>query len=148
MIPPVHLPEPDPDDSTPGSPMPDVALPKIYIIDDDEAVRFAISMLVGTFGWEAQCFASTEEFLQFPCPEGERCCLVLDLNMPGMNGADLLDNLNAAGRWLPVIVVTSFPDGPLAGRARRAGARAVLRKPFSDQHLLDHIRRALDLGEP
>lgn len=119
--------------------------PKIYIVDDDEAVRFAISLLVQTCGWEVECFASAEEFLQAHDGQNEQnCCLVLDLNMPGMTGADLVEKMMEFSQWLPIIVVTGYPDSTLAGRARRAGVRAILKKPFNDQLLLGHIRQALN----
>lgn len=116
---------------------------KVYIVDDDEAVRYAITMLVESYGWEVESFASAADFLQAHKPE-EQGCLVLDLNMPDVNGADLVEKLMQTSHWLPVIVVTGYPDGPLAGRVRRAGVRAVLKKPFNDQLLLGHIRQALE----
>lgn len=119
--------------------------PTILIVDDDEAVRFAISLLVQTCGWAAKEFGSAEEFLDGHDGKHESCCLVMDLNMPGMSGADLVEELLNTSRWLPVIVVTGFPDSPLAARVRRAGVRAVLKKPFNDQLLLGHIRQALAL---
>ncbi|MEJ2761269.1 MAG: response regulator [Gammaproteobacteria bacterium] len=60
-----------------------------------------------------------------------------------MSGADLVEELAQTSYWLPIIVVTGFADSPLAGRVRRAGVRAVLKKPFNDQLLLGHIRQAL-----
>jgi len=117
---------------------------KVYIVDDDEAVRFATGMLVETCGWEAESYASAEDFLRAHATDHAPGCLVLDLNMPGMSGADLVEELAQKAYWLPIIVVTGFADSPLAGRARRAGVRAVLKKPFNDQLLLGHIRQALN----
>lgn len=114
--------------------------PVIYIVDDDEAVRFALSLLVGTCGWEFRAFGSVDEFTADQDSDPHAGCLVLDLNMPGKTGADLLEQLNPP---MPAIVITGFSDSNLAERARRAGARAVLKKPFSDEVLLGHIREAL-----
>lgn len=120
--------------------------PKVFIVDDDEAVRFAIAMLVESCGWQAEGYASARDFMQEHHSSQEPGCLVLDLNMPDMDGADMVDELMATSHWLPIIVVTGFADGPLAGRVRRAGVRAVLKKPFNDQLLLGHIRQALETG--
>lgn len=114
--------------------------PVIYIVDDDDAVRFAISLLVETCGWESRSFKSADEFKAAYRAETGVSCLVLDLNMPGLTGADLLESLESR---IPVIVITGNPDSLLSERARRAGVRAVLSKPFSDQVLLGHIREAL-----
>lgn len=119
--------------------------PKVYIVDDDEAVRFAISMLIESCGWVAESYASAREFLEAFKASQEPGCLVLDLNMPDMNGADLVDELMATSNWLPIIILTGFPTS-LAGRVRLAGVRAVLKKPFNDQLLLGHIRQALELS--
>lgn len=116
---------------------------KVYVVDNDEAVRFAISMLVESSGWAVECYASAGDFLEAHTP-GEHACLVLDLNMPDMDGAELVENLIDTSHWLPIIVVTGYVDGPLAGRVRQAGVRAVLKKPFNDQLLLGHIRQALE----
>lgn len=114
--------------------------PTVFIVDDDDAIRFAISMLVETCGWKARTYASVEEFVEAHAKTREPGCLVLDLNMPEVTGADLLEQTPP---WLPVIVITGYADSPLAERARRAGVRAVLKKPFSDELLLGHIRQAL-----
>ena len=114
--------------------------PVIYIVDDDDAVRFALSLLLETCGWESRAFKSVDEFKSAYREDAGISCLVLDLNMPGITGADLLESLES---HIPVIVVTGNADSLLAERARRAGVRAILSKPFSDQVLLGHIREAL-----
>lgn len=121
-------------------------VPVIFIVDDDEAVRLALTMLIESCGWKAQAFTSAAEFLAASARNGRSHCLLLDLDMPGMNGAELLERLAADGRWLPTIVVSGFADSPLAARARRAGVRAVLKKPFNDQLLIGHLREALGLS--
>lgn len=112
----------------------------VHIVDDDEAVRFALILLVETCGWHAQAYGSVEEFMSTQGSTPSRGCLVLDLNMPGLTGADLLEQITPA---FPVIVITGYADSPLADRARKSGVRALLRKPFSDQVLIGHIREAL-----
>lgn len=120
--------------------------PTIFIVDDDEAVRFAISLLVQTCGWDPECYASAEEFLLAYTPQIKKACLVLDLIMPGMSGAELIEKLlTDPDLILPIIVITAFPDDILATRAREAGARAILKKPFNDQLLIGHIRQAINL---
>lgn len=118
--------------------------PTVFIVDDDEAIRFAISMLVETCGWRARAYGSAEEFLKAHGESREAGCLVLDLNMPEVSGAELLEK---TAMWLPVIVITGYADSPLAKRAREAGVRAVLKKPFSDELLLGHIRQALGITD-
>lgn len=116
--------------------------PTVFIVDDDDAIRFAIGLLVETCGWKARTYATAEEFVETQEEIREPGCVVLDLNMPGTTGADLLEQTPPR---LPVIVITGYADSPLAERARRAGVRAVLKKPFSDELLLGHIRQALAL---
>lgn len=118
--------------------------PRVFIVDDDEAVRLALSMLVESFGWVSLAYASAEEFLE-NYSAGERDCLVLDLQMPGMPGAELLDILARNGTPIPVLVVSAFAEDGQAQRAIQAGARAALQKPFSDDALLREIRNVLKI---
>lgn len=116
--------------------------PVIYIVDDDPAVRAGISLLVKACGWQPRPFASAEAFLQ-EFPRGTGACLILDMQMMGMTGADLAETLRALDVALPIIVVTAYKDHPLTERAKAAGAMAVLSKPFRDQDLIDKIQQAL-----
>lgn len=131
----------------PGSesmPPPDkVTVPQIFIVDDDGAVRAALRALVRSFGWHEHVYASGREFLE-GYAAGENGCLVLDLHMPDMNGAEVQEQLRERGIDLPVIIITAFGDDPLVERARAAGARAVLAKPLQDDELLESILKALD----
>ena len=113
----------------------------VYIVDDDPAVRSALSLLVRTCGWKAKPYASAEEFLQGYARE-RPACLLLDLKMEGMSGVELQGLLNAFDVDLPVIVISAFADHPLADRAREAGAREVLGKPFRDSDLIDALSEA------
>lgn len=115
-------------------------IPTVHIIDDDDAVRFALTMLVQTCGWHAISYASVDDFLARPGDASAPGCVILDLNMEGMTGADLLEGHKPS---MPVIVITGYPDSPLTERARHAGVQVVLAKPFNDQVLLGHIEHAL-----
>ena len=116
--------------------------PTIFIVDDDAAVRAGLAMLVESCGWASRSCASAEEFLG--TYDGDAWgCLILDLQMPGISGADLQQILVEKGIDLPVIVVTAYKDHPLTDRARAAGARAVIPKPFEEDDLLREIEAAL-----
>lgn len=114
----------------------------VFIVDDDAAVRQAVTLLVQSLGLRAQAYASAEAFLQNYDP-GSNGCLVLDLHMPGMNGVELQQELTARGVQIPVIVITAYKDDPLTVRAQEAGALTVLYKPFKQDILLRSIESAL-----
>lgn len=115
----------------------------IDIVDDDDAVRMATQLLLRSFGWRARTFSSAEEYLVALTDSPKPDCLLLDMNMPGMNGAELLEKLMRAHCSVPTIVITGERDPALAARAFDAGAMAVLDKPFRDEQLKDSIDRAL-----
>lgn len=117
--------------------------PRVFVVDDDDGVRSAVSMLVRTFGWEAVPCTDAEDFLARYEPRAEQC-LVLDLTMPGMGGLALQRELRRRGDDLPVIVITAQHDRPEAESASRQGARMVLKKPFNDDDLLNWIQCSLD----
>jgi FixJ family two-component response regulator len=121
--------------------------PTIYIVDDDPAVRAGISLLVRACGWRPEPCSGVQDFLDTYARD-RAGCLIVDLQMPGLSGADLLDVMAGLGIRLPTIVVTAFPDHPLARRAVAAGARAVVSKPFRDEHLVVQIEAALATAEP
>lgn len=114
----------------------------MFVVDDDCAVRAAISMLVIAYGWDAIPCASADDFLQ-RYSRASRQCLVLDLQMPGLSGVDLQLALRRRGDDIPIIVVTAHGDHPDADLARFHGAQAVLGKPFRDRDLMESIERAL-----
>ncbi len=115
----------------------------VAIVDDDEAVRDSLLALLTSAGYCVQAYDSAQKFLESleASPVG---CLIVDLQMPGMDGLALVDDLAARGRRVPVIVISGNCDSTRTQRARRAGAVAILEKPFSEELLLDAIRRALD----
>jgi FixJ family two-component response regulator len=120
--------------------------PVISIIDDDESVREATKGLVRSLGYNAATFASAEEYLRSECVS-DSACLITDLNMPGMSGADLQDRLIADGRRVPMIFITAYADEKVRVRVLDAGAFGFLRKPFDDEHLIECLNKALKQHE-
>ncbi len=114
----------------------------ISIIDDDESVREATKSLVRSLGYKAAVFASAEEYLQSE-QAGDSSCLITDLHMPGMSGADLQDRLIADGRQVPMIFVTAYYEEKVRDRVLDAGAYGFLRKPFNDESLIECLDKAL-----
>ena len=114
----------------------------ISIVDDDSAVRRTTARLVESFDFRAAAFESGESFLRSGRLR-ETSCLVLDLQMPGMNGLQLQDHLTAEGYRIPIIFITAYGKQDWRQRALHAGAVAFLEKRFSDQLLLQSIRAAL-----
>jgi len=116
--------------------------PSIYIVDDDLSVREAVAGLVRTAGLRAETFSSAREFLARPRPDVPSC-LVLDVNLPGMTGLDLQQELTKADLPIPIIFLTGRGDIPMSVRAMKAGALEFLTKPVDEECLLESIRRGL-----
>jgi two-component system response regulator FixJ len=116
--------------------------PTIYIVDDDDGMRRALSVLMSTVGYNATTFERPAEFLQKLDPN-QPGCLVLDVRMPEMSGLEVQQQLNRSGSMLPVILITGHGDIPMAVQAMKDGAFDFLQKPFRDQDLLDRINGAL-----
>lgn len=114
----------------------------VYIVDDDESVREALSSLVRSVGLRVQTFASAQDFLNHVRSDAP-ACLVLDVRMPGLSGLELQRMLVEAGQALPIIFITGHGDIPMTVRAMKAGAAEFLPKPFNDQDLLEAIAQAL-----
>ena len=119
--------------------------PTIYIVDDDAAVRAGVSLLVKVCGWRAKPYASAEEFLQ-NYSRGDSGCVMLDMQLPGMSGADLAEIMTTLDIDLPLIIVTAYKNHPLTDRALASGAMAVIEKPFGDEILVNTIERALEVA--
>jgi FixJ family two-component response regulator len=115
--------------------------PIIYVLDDDHRVRAALSSLLSSLGLRVEAFASAGEYLQFVKPDVPGC-LILDLELPGMNGLELQQEL-AAGDSPPIVFVTGHGDVPSSVRAMKAGAIEFLLKPFDTQELLRSIDVAI-----
>ena len=114
----------------------------VYIVDDDEAVRDSIRMLLESSGFVARDFASADLFLV--TDTDDMGCLLLDLHMPGVSGLELLRLLRSRGMRRPVIVVSGRRDTVQDAEVWAAGASALLSKPFDDQQLLDLVSQALN----
>jgi FixJ family two-component response regulator len=117
--------------------------PVVYIVDDDEAVRGSLRLLLKSVGLSPNAMGSAREFLAKydPLQPG---CLVLDVRMPEMSGLELQEQLNLQDAIIPVIFITGHGDVPMAVEAMQAGAFDFLQKPFRDQDLIDRIQRALE----
>jgi len=115
----------------------------VYVVDDDDAVRNAVSLLFRTADLQVETFSSSAAFLQQADLE-RRCCVLLDIRMPGMDGTDLHDELLARGVRAPVIFITGHGDIPMAVEAMKRGAYDFIEKPFDDERLLGQVLAALE----
>lgn len=114
----------------------------VFIVDDDDAVRSSLRLLLKSVGLPAVAYASATDFLAAWHPE-QPGCLVLDVRMPGMSGIELQHELNRRGAIIPVIFISGHGDIPMAVDAIQHGAFDFLQKPFRDQELIDRVQRAL-----
>jgi FixJ family two-component response regulator len=113
----------------------------VYIVEDDDAVRESLQLVLESVGYKTRCFASANAFLENYDSELAGC-LVLDIRMPGMNGMELQRKLNERNSILPVIFVTGHGDVPMAVEAMQQGALDFVQKPYREQELLEKIERA------
>lgn len=116
--------------------------PTVFVVDNDPAVRKALSWLIESVDLQVETYASALEFLDRYDSE-KPGCLVLDVRMPGMSGLELQEKLHEMGIEIPVILVSGYADVPMAVRAMKNGAIYFLEKPVSDQILLDLIQQAI-----
>jgi FixJ family two-component response regulator len=116
--------------------------PLVLIVDDDEAIREALTDLLRSVGIEARSFGSTKELLD--APTDRPGCLVLDVRLPGLSGLDLQAQLARSGNTRPIIFMTGHGDIPMSVRAMKAGAMDFLTKPFRDQDMLDAVAIAIE----
>jgi len=114
----------------------------VFVVDDDRSVRESLRNLIRSAGLNVQTFASAQEFLTSQRPDAP-ACLVLDVQLPGLSGLDLQQELAKGLAQIPIIFITGQGDIPMAVRAMKAGAVDFLRKPFSEEALLNSIRSAL-----
>jgi FixJ family two-component response regulator len=121
------------------------AKPLIAIVDDDESVCRAIKRLVRSLAMDADTFASGLEFIELieTKPSFQPDCVVLDVQMPGLNGLEVQRRMANIQRHLPVIFITAHDDAGVRERALAAGAIAFLRKPFNDNVFIETLRAAL-----
>jgi len=118
----------------------------ISVIDDDESIRRTTKLLIESFGYRAAVFESAETFLT-SAQLRETSCLIVDVQMPGMNGLQLQSHLAAEGHPIPIIFVTAYGNKESRRQAIQFGAVAFMDKPFSDTGLLQNIRTALKLQD-
>jgi len=117
----------------------------VFIVDDDEAVRDSLGLLLRSAGYRARCYAGARDFLKAFDPR-DYGCLVLDIRMPGMTGLELQKHLAEIGCNIPIVFITGHGDIPMAVEAVRQGAVDFLQKPFQDQELVDRINDAMKLA--
>jgi FixJ family two-component response regulator len=117
--------------------------PTVFIVDDDPSVLKCIERLVRLMGYRAVPFQDALSLLGHPSFD-DPSCLVLDVNLPGMGGIDLLGELTARARSLPAVFVTEYGDVPTIVRAMKAGAIDFLTKPFRELELREAIIKAVD----
>lgn len=115
----------------------------ICVVDDDASVRNGLGNLLKSLGYSSVGFASGEEFLASSASE-EADCVLLDLMMKGMQGLEVLQHLKAAGNRVAVFCMSAQDDEGTIRRTLDAGALGFLRKPFSEEALLDSIKQALE----
>jgi FixJ family two-component response regulator len=128
-----------------SSPAPQTA-PVVFIVDHDDSARETLEALLYEAGWQAETFASAEEFLSRPrvsCPS----CLVLDLTLPDLSALDLQQRLAAERADMPIIFISGRSDVPMSVRAMKAGAIEFLIKPFGDEAILSAIQQAIERSE-
>lgn len=117
--------------------------PTVFVIDDDEAVRDALSVHLDLAGLRARTFASARDFLAAIHPD-QPGCAILDIRMPEMDGLTLQQEMIRRGVTLPVIVISGHGDVPAAVTAFRAGAVDFLQKPFDEDQLIERVREAME----
>ncbi len=116
--------------------------PRVFVIDDEPLVRSSLKFLFESAGLEVETFPSAMSFLQRPVPEGP-LCLVLDLNLPDLDGLEVQRRLAQAGRLIPIVFLSGQADVPSTAKAMRDGAVDFLVKPVDDSLLLEAVTRAL-----
>jgi formate hydrogenlyase transcriptional activator len=116
--------------------------PCVFVVDDDASIRDSLTDLLGSAGLNVQTFASAQEFLTSPRPQAAGC-LVLDVQLPGLSGLDLQQELAKLDAQLPIIFITGHGDIPMTVRAMKAGAIEFLTKPFRDDDLLNAVEQAI-----
>ncbi|MFL6573139.1 MAG: response regulator transcription factor [Burkholderiales bacterium] len=116
---------------------------RVYIVDDDNAVRSALKLLFRTAQLDVEAFSSADAFLE-DADLTRRCCVLLDIRMPGMTGSALHEELRRRSYRVPVIFITGHGDIPMAVDAMKKGAFDFIEKPFDDEQLLSQVRAALE----
>lgn len=118
----------------------------IYIVEDDDAVRDSLQLMLESIGRVVIAYPSADQFLQ-AYSQDMAGCIVLDIRMPGINGMELQRKLNDLNSILPIIFVTGHGDVPMAVEAMQQGAVDFVQKPYREQELLDKISQAMALDD-
>jgi FixJ family two-component response regulator len=116
------------------------------VVDDDVSVREALELVIRSAGWRPILFESAQSFLAAPVLTSP-CCLLLDVNMPGVNGLDLQGMITMSRSRMPIIFVSGFGDVPMTVRALKGGALDFLTKPIDTMALLEAVRSAVAQSE-
>jgi FixJ family two-component response regulator len=119
----------------------------VFVVDDDPGVRRSLAMLLSAVGLEVETFPTALEFLE-RFRAGAGGCLLLDIQMPGMNGLALQDEIARRRLSIPIVFLTGHGDVPMAVRAMRKGAYDFVEKPFDDQRLIYTVLNALRTQKP
>jgi two-component system response regulator FixJ len=120
---------------------------KVYVIDDEAALRDSLDFLLDTAGFEVRLFESALKFLD-ALPRLDFGCVVSDVRMPGLDGMELLKRMKSDQSTFPIVIMTGHGDIPLAVEALKLGAADFLEKPFEDDRLIAMIEAAIRKGEP
>jgi two-component system, LuxR family, response regulator FixJ len=120
---------------------------KVYVIDDDEAMRDSLNFLLESAGFDVTLFESALKFLD-ALPELAFGCVVSDVRMPGLDGIELLKRMKTRPGAFPIIIMTGHGDIPLAVEAMKLGAIDFLEKPFEDDRLIAMIEMAVRQAAP
>jgi two-component system response regulator FixJ len=120
---------------------------KVYVIDDDEAMRDSLNFLLDSADFSVTLFETAMRFLE-ALPGLEFGCVVSDVRMPGMDGIELLKRMKAGQSSFPIVIMTGHGDVPLAVEAMKLGAVDFLEKPFEDDRLIGMIEAAIRQAEP
>jgi FixJ family two-component response regulator len=118
-------------------------LPTVFVVDDDAAVRKSLVRLLKSAGYRPESFASANEFLGYWKENPLPGCVLLDIQMPGLDGLQLQEKLQGSTHGIPVIFITGHGDIPASVKAMKAGAVDFFPKPFHDEDLLHAIREAI-----
>jgi FixJ family two-component response regulator len=114
----------------------------VYVVDDDEAVRLALSGLLRSTGLRVETFESSQEFLAFPKHDAPSC-LILDVRLRGESGLAFQEQIAKSGVRMPIVFMTGYGDIAMTVKAMKAGAVDFFAKPFRDQDMLDAVANAL-----
>ena len=117
-------------------------MPVVFVVDDDLSVREALGSLIRSAGWKVVLFASAREFLAH-LPEDAPSCVVLDLQLPDLNGLDLQRRMAEAQNEVPIVFISGHGDVPSSVKAMKAGAVEFLTKPLVDGDILESIQQAI-----